>query len=130
MTSISKCRGPASSVESPEAARPLKVRPNRRASLARSTTPAAPRSCEERLMSDLVLGVDCSTTASKVIAWNRHGKALGEGRASLPEIRPLPLYSEQAAEAWWEATAEALARLTKSITSDRIVGLCITHQRE
>ena len=68
-------------------------------------------------MSDLVLGVDCSTTASKVIAWNRHGKALGEGRASLPEIRPLPLYSEQAAEAWWDATAEALARLTKSITS-------------
>jgi sugar (pentulose or hexulose) kinase len=41
-------------------------------------------------MSDLVLGVDCSTTASKVIAWDRNGKALAEGRASLREIRPRP----------------------------------------
>jgi xylulokinase len=81
-------------------------------------------------MSDLVLGVDCSTTASKVIAWDRHGKALAEGRALLREIRPRPLYSEQAAEGWWDATAEALANLMKSITPDRIVGLCITHQRE
>ena len=81
-------------------------------------------------MSDLVLGVDCSTTASKVIAWDRHGKALAEGRALLREIRPRPLYSEQAAEGWWDATAEALANLMKSITSDHIVGLCITHQRE
>src|SRR3979411_1971278 len=81
-------------------------------------------------MSDLVLGVDCSTTASKVIAWDRHGKAIAEGRAPLPEIRRRPPYSEQAAEGWWDATAEALANLMKSITPDRIVGLCITHQRE
>jgi hypothetical protein len=71
-------------------------------------------------MSDLVLGVDCSTTASKVLVWDRHGKVLAEGRASLREIRPRPLYSEQAAEGWWDATAEALANLMKSITSDRI----------
>ena len=81
-------------------------------------------------MSGLVLGVDCSTTASKVLAWDRHGRAVGEGRAALREIRPRPLYSEQAAEGWWEATAEALANLTKRIGSDRIVGICITHQRE
>jgi sugar (pentulose or hexulose) kinase len=49
-------------------------------------------------MSDLVLGVDCSTTASKVTAWDRHGKSL--------------------------------ANLVKSLTADRIVGLCISHQRE
>jgi len=34
-------------------------------------------------MADLVLGVDCSTTASKVVAWDRDGKAVAEGRADL-----------------------------------------------
>jgi sugar (pentulose or hexulose) kinase len=81
-------------------------------------------------MSDLVLGVDCSTTASKVLAWDRQGRAVGEGRAALREIRPRPLHSEQAAEGWWEATAEALTSLTRNIGADRIVGVCITHQRE
>jgi sugar (pentulose or hexulose) kinase len=81
-------------------------------------------------MSDLVLGVDCSTTASKVLAWDRQGRAVGEGRAALREIRPRPLHSEQAAEGWWEATAEALTSLTRNIGADRIVGICITHQRE
>lgn len=81
-------------------------------------------------MSDLVLGVDCSTTASKVLAWDRNGRAVGEGRAALQEIRPRPLYSEQAAGGWWEATAEAFSNLMQSISADRIAGICITHQRE
>jgi xylulokinase len=81
-------------------------------------------------MSDLVLGVDCRTTASEVIAWDRHGKAVAEGRAPLREIRPRPLYSEQAAEAGWDATSEALANLMSTVGSDRIVGICIAHQRE
>ena len=37
-------------------------------------------------MADLVLGVDCSTTASKVVAWDRDGKAVGEGRADLEDV--------------------------------------------
>jgi sugar (pentulose or hexulose) kinase len=81
-------------------------------------------------MTDLVLGVDCSTTASKVLAWDRNGRPVGEGRAALQEIRPRPLYSEQDAEGWWEATAEALANLMQGISADRIAGICITHQRE
>jgi hypothetical protein len=31
-------------------------------------------------MGDLALGIDCSSTASKVVAWDRSGKAVGEGR--------------------------------------------------
>ena len=81
-------------------------------------------------MADLVLGIDCSTTASKVVAWDRSGKTVGEGRASLEEIRPRPLYSEQRAEGWWDATSAALADLLKGIERDRIAGVCITHQRE
>jgi len=56
-------------------------------------------------MSDVVIGVDCSTTACKALAWDRNGRPLAEGRSSLEEIRPRPLYSEQVAEGWWDATS-------------------------
>jgi xylulokinase len=81
-------------------------------------------------MKDLVLGIDCSTTASKVLAWDRDGKAAGEGRAPLTEIRPTAAYSEQVAEGWWEATSHALRQVVEAVGADRISGLCITHQRE
>jgi sugar (pentulose or hexulose) kinase len=81
-------------------------------------------------MRDLVLGVDCSTTASKVVAWERDGRVVGEGRAPLEEIRPGPQYSEQHAEGWLEATAGGIADLMGSVDADRIAGICITHQRE
>jgi xylulokinase len=81
-------------------------------------------------MADVVLGIDCSTTASKVLAWDRDGKAVGEGRAPLTEIRPTPAHSEQAAEGWWEATSEALRQVVEAVGTDRIGGVCITHQRE
>jgi xylulokinase len=79
---------------------------------------------------DLVLGIDCSTTASKVLAWDRDGKTAGEGRAPLTEIRPTAAYSEQVAEGWWEATSHALRQVVEAVGADRISGLCITHQRE
>jgi len=81
-------------------------------------------------MSDLVLGVDCSTTASKVLAWDREGTMAGEGRAPLTEIRPSAAYSEQVAEGWWEATSGALREVVESVGADRVAGVCITHQRE
>jgi sugar (pentulose or hexulose) kinase len=81
-------------------------------------------------MADLVLGVDCSTTASKVIAWDKQGKAVGEGRAPLEEIRPSPAESEQVAEGWWDATLQALRQVTEAVGADRVAGICITHQRE
>ena len=81
-------------------------------------------------MADLVLGVDCSTTACKVVAWDRAGKAVAEGRADLEEIHPQPLYSEQKAEGWWEGTSRAITQLMRSIEADRVAGICITHQRE
>jgi len=54
-------------------------------------------------------------------------KARAEGRASLEEIRPQPGYSEQRAEGWWQATANAIAELIRTVPGDRITGICITH---
>jgi xylulokinase len=81
-------------------------------------------------MPDLLLGIDCSITAAKAVAWDGSGKARAEGRASLEEIRPRPGYSEQRAEGWWQATANAVAELMRTVPGDRIAGICITHQRE
>jgi sugar (pentulose or hexulose) kinase len=81
-------------------------------------------------MTDVVLGIDCSTTASKVLAWDRDGKPDGEGRAPLTEIRPSAAYSEQVAEGWWDATSQALRQVVEAVGDDRISGICITHQRE
>jgi sugar (pentulose or hexulose) kinase len=79
---------------------------------------------------DLALGIDCSTTAAKVVAWDRGGKAVGEGRAPIEQLRPGPLHSEQRAEDWWQATRAAVAGLLTVVDADRIAGVCITHQRE
>jgi len=81
-------------------------------------------------MGDLALGIDCSSTASKVVAWDRSGKAVAEGRAPLEQLRLRPLHSEQRAEDWWEATQLAIAGLLKGVDAGRIAGICITHQRE
>src|SRR4029079_4901230 len=84
----------------------------------------------EQRMGDLVLAVDCSTTASKAIAWDREGRAVADARAPLEEIRPTPSESEQVAEGWWDATAQALREVVDAVGADRVAGLCITHQRE
>jgi sugar (pentulose or hexulose) kinase len=83
-----------------------------------------------KVMADLVLGIDCSTTASKAVAWDREGKPVAEGRAPLEEIRPGPQISEQHAEGWMEATSGAIAEVLESVDAGRIAGVCLTHQRE
>ncbi len=79
---------------------------------------------------DLVLGIDCSTTASKVVAWDRGGAALAEGRAPLEILTPHVGWGEQDARQWWSATVAATRQVTRLIDARRIDALCVTHQRE
>jgi sugar (pentulose or hexulose) kinase len=79
---------------------------------------------------DLVVGLDCSTTASKAIVWDAAGGALAEGRCPLPMLAPRPGWHEQPAESWWEATCQALRQAVVSVEGRRLSALCITHQRE
>jgi len=80
--------------------------------------------------SDLVIGVDCSTTASKAVVWDRHGGVVAEGRATFPLRNPRPSWYEQHAEDWWTATATALRAAISQIDPRRLGGICMTHQRE
>ena len=79
---------------------------------------------------DLVIGVDCSTTASKAVVWDRHGSLLAEGRCALPLLMPRPTWYEQPAESWWIATTQALRQAIAEVNPERLAALCITHQRE
>jgi sugar (pentulose or hexulose) kinase len=79
---------------------------------------------------DLVIGVDCSTTASKAVVWNRRGEPLAESRKGFPLLMPRPGWHEQEAEEWWTATAQALREVTAQADAKRLAALCVTHQRE
>src|SRR3954469_2383342 len=82
------------------------------------------------LNTDLVLAIDCSTTASKAVAWGIGGIAEVEGRAPLDLQTPRPGWGEQDARQWWDATVEAIRQVTRRVVSRRIASICITHQRE
>ncbi|MGI9254475.1 MAG: xylulokinase, partial [Thermomicrobiales bacterium] len=79
---------------------------------------------------DLVLGIDCSTTASKAVAWDARGEIIAEGRAPLELLAPRPGWGEQRATDWWEATVAAIRQVTGQVAPERIAALAITHQRE
>ena len=81
---------------------------------------------------DLVLGIDASTTACKAVVWDLAGNVVAQGRASLPLLRPRPLWHEQRADDWWAALVAAvnLALADHRRLADRIVALCIAPQRE
>ncbi len=79
---------------------------------------------------DLVIGIDSSTTATKVIAWDRTGAPVAEGRAAIPLAQPRPRYFEQDPEDWWRSTSLALRELTAKVEPARIAGVAISNQRE
>ncbi|KOP27698.1 xylulose kinase [Hapalosiphon sp. MRB220] len=78
----------------------------------------------------LVIGIDCSTTACKAIAWNQQGKAVASGRASYPLLQPQVNWYEQDAAEWWHSTCSAIKQLLRQIDTKQIEAICITHQRE
>ena len=79
---------------------------------------------------DLVLGIDCSTTASKAVAWDAAGTPVAEGRAPLELLSPRPGWGEQQAGTWWTATVAAIRAVLARVAPERVAALCVTHQRE
>ena len=79
---------------------------------------------------DLVIGVDSSTTGAKAVVWNAQGEAISQARSNYPLSTPHPGWGEQNAEDWWEATANSVRRAVQTVDSSRIAAIAITHQRE
>jgi len=79
---------------------------------------------------DYVIGIDCSTTATKAVVWDERGNAVAEGRATFGLSSPHPDWGEQNAEDWWESTKVALRRAAQVVDTRRLGALGVTHQRE
>ncbi len=77
-----------------------------------------------------VIGIDCSTTATKAVVWDELGHSVAEGRATFPLDAPRPGWYEQDAEEWWRSITRALREATSRVDAGRIQALGITHQRE
>jgi len=80
----------------------------------------------------VVIGVDCSTTGSKAVAFAADGTAVAEARRRYPRHSPRPGWQEQDPEDWWDATRDALSELAAALTDRGAepVAMSITHQRE
>jgi xylulokinase len=79
---------------------------------------------------DLVIGVDCSTTACKAVVLDATGKAVVTGRRTYGLQHERSGWAEQNAGDWWSATAGALSDAAKAVGGARIAAIAITHQRE
>lgn len=79
---------------------------------------------------DLVMGVDCSTTASKAVVWDLTGRAITTARRGYKLNHVQSGWVEQHAPDWWTATAAAIAEAARDVGAARIAGIAITHQRE
>lgn len=77
-----------------------------------------------------VIGVDCSTTATKAVAWDRDGRALAEGRATFSLNQPQAGFHEQEAEDWWRSLVGAVREAVRQIDASDVEAIGLTHQRE
>lgn len=82
------------------------------------------------MTADLVVAVDCSTTAAKAVVWSADGTPLSSARVPYELSQPRPGWGEQNAEDWWSALCGAVRRAAQTVDASRIAALCVTHQRE
>jgi sugar (pentulose or hexulose) kinase len=78
----------------------------------------------------LVIGLDCSTTATKAIAFDKRGNVAALAHEAVPLSSPQPNYYEQDPGDWWSSTRKALRTIARQIDPARIVALAISNQRE
>ena len=78
---------------------------------------------------EAVIGLDCSTSAVKALAFDRQGSVLATGRARLPFAPDAEGRFEQDPEDWWRACRAALAELAAGLDGIEIAGLAIANQR-
>jgi sugar (pentulose or hexulose) kinase len=82
------------------------------------------------MKTDLVIGIDQSTTATKAIAFDGRGQIVAEGRASVALSNPQMGWFEQDVADWTGSVAKALKQLTRKVSKDRIAAVSISNQRE
>ncbi len=82
------------------------------------------------MKSEVVVGIDSSTTATKAVAWDINGKFIAGGNSPIRLFSPQPNYYEQDPDDWWNSLAKSLQELTRKVDKNRITSLSISNQRE
>jgi len=79
---------------------------------------------------DLVVAIDCSTTAAKAVVLDDHGRVFAEASSPLTTAQPHAAWHEQDARDWWTATSAALTAAIGQVDAARVGAIGLTHQRE
>ena len=61
----------------------------------------------------LVIGLDCSTTSIKAIAFDRKGCEIAFAQEAIQIYSPKPHQYEQDPNEWWTSTQKVLAKITR-----------------
>ena len=85
---------------------------------------------QSKKVKDIVIGLDCSTTSTKAIAFNKNGEVIVKVSEAIPLYSPQPHYYEQYANDWWTSAKNALRKITFQIDPGRIIALAVSNQRE
>ena len=78
----------------------------------------------------VVVGLDCSTTGTKAIAFDRRGVVVAQALVPLRLYSPKPNYYEQKPEEWWNSVKRVLNEITDHVDPARISALAVSNQRE
>ena len=82
------------------------------------------------MKANLLIAIDCSTTACKAVVWNERGYAVATGRHSYGLSYVGSSWVEQNAPDWWVAACSAIVDAVTQVGASHIAGIAITHQRE
>lgn len=75
-----------------------------------------------------LLGIDIGTSGTKVIAIDETGKVAATASAEYPLSTPRPLWAEQRAEDWWEATCSCVKRVLEIVPAEEVAGVGLSGQ--
>ncbi len=79
---------------------------------------------------EFVIGLDCSTTSTKAIAFDKNGRVAAQAVEKIPLFSPKLNYYEQNASDWWISSRKALRKIVQQIDPGRITALAVSNQRE
>ena len=75
-----------------------------------------------------LLGIDIGTSGTKVIAIDENGNLIASATREYPLSTPRPLWAEQNADDWWDATCTCLQQITHEIAAEEIAGIGLSGQ--
>ena len=85
---------------------------------------------DKKNIENFVIGIDSSTTSTKVTVFDKKGKIKAQVQESIPLFSPQPNYYEQNADDWWNSLKKALKKITNTINPEKLIALAISNQRE